>query len=180
MLLTWRHLAQLAEWTAAELYEATDWIGLNALQKLNHHGKHLPAVTARIRSGRAVFRPSKENPSVPDFPECELCGSTGRAIVPRIDEVRGTRWVGRNTFSVSCRCPLGLWFAGRVKAERCWVGLEVYEQANPNWREQINQRREEQLEEARLRAQVVPEANCIAGVIGARLNQLRREPGEEG
>lgn len=192
-LLSWEDVFTAAEYTVAELKAATDWLAANPAAfgsvEARYAGKaaaHLEAIQARIRETRAVVYRA-ESVTETDYGRCVLCGGTGRVIVPHVRGVKAGQWVpiaaarggaSYYTMAVLCSCVRGEWVRSRnaqhVAEKLDPKGLSVltlarYEQMNPNWQVQMEQRKREQLAAAALR----PASPEFAAVV----DRLRKQYG---
>ena len=180
-LLSWEPLFVAAGYTSGDLHAATDWLAVNAPPKFRT--EHLGAIQSRIRDTRAVAYRAEMNAGGEDRGTCTLCGGTGRVVVPHVAGVRDGQWVPIDaarggasyyTMAVLCRCALGAWVLAhneehlreRVPGKRL-VTLGEYEQRNPRWRVQREQRRREQRERAALGRPPAPDLAAVVARLRA-------------
>lgn len=111
---------------------------------------HLEAIVKHIQQLRF-----SQNPTRSPFSEnnglgtCVSCSGSGLIAVPHIEHVRDGRWVAPwYTFAVCCSCAMGNWrreHSCRTASDGSILRLGTimqYENANPDWREQMDQRQQ--------------------------------------
>lgn len=103
MLATWAALFAGLGHGPAELAEASQWLAANNAPSFRTD--HLKALQGRLRAVREA-REAEARTEAPDASSCRLCHGCGRVSVPCPDAFKAGKF---GTFSVLCRCPLGLW-----------------------------------------------------------------------
>lgn len=162
MVLSWYSIFHAANYTEAELNQATQSIagdpaGLakaaGEARFLGRAHAHLGAIHASIREQRAVLY-RRESEECDRLGTCDLCGGSGRVVVPLVTSEMSGEWrplkISRGgasyyTMAVTCRCAIGNWFRHHTQSECCPMSLESYERMNRNWPRQLQLREREHL-----------------------------------
>jgi hypothetical protein len=129
-LMEWADLFARLGYSAAEMREASEFV---ALDPPRYYAEQLGALQERVRGQRA--RDVEARRVGADRGTCELCGNTGRVVVPGEGlptKIEGLCLPPLSTTAVLCRCYVGLAFAQRNKAGQ--LTLAVYERHYPGWR----------------------------------------------
>ncbi len=138
-------------YTPDELHEATEALMASPPAWPD---QHLPKLTAAL-SGIRRANEAASAPPPADEARCDLCGGCGTAVVPHFAAIarHGGKW---HTHAAWCRCPLGLYLAGRDTHDPRLIGLREYEARHPDWREaqrehDLTAARERQIQDRMLR-----------------------------
>lgn len=180
--LAWRDLFAAAGYTEQDLVAATAKMAVGRPPRYaSEHRLAIQRVVAELHAielRREIDRP--------DRGQCATCNGSGRVTVPHLAGVSGGEWVpvkvargGPSWYqtAVLCLCPLGRWFFNRIPdPEKRPMSLDFYEAKNPRWRVQMEKRRREQIEEAKL----IPDQKGWRELMRRLLDQYTREPGQEG
>jgi hypothetical protein len=177
MFLAWRAVFEAGRVTAAELAAATLRIGTSPDRMPRYRNEYLRAVQDAVREIRQQSRQAqlRRHPeSAGERGECVLCGDTGHvAGLPLLQQVQAGEWVPDGatyyTCAALCSCAAGrrrheaLQASGADDAIKARAGytLELYEMANPRWRDQLHGR-----EAARAAAQRAEAATRAADAAG--------------
>jgi hypothetical protein len=148
MFAAWRQVFEARGYTAAELNEATVWIGGNAPPR--YRSEHLDLLRRRIEARRlAASQAQVEMQNARGYSaDCPRCNGARVLVVPHLGFVRDGRWVCPwPTFAVACGC---------VPGRRLWESLQThetskgvpspllsigdYEMSNPAWADQLDER----------------------------------------
>jgi hypothetical protein len=151
--LTWDgELAALGCWydslrvfEPAELHAATAAM-LASGQTYRRVSDHLPAVIVHVRATRRDAARADDTAAAldPDLGRCGLCGSSGHVAVPLVRLPGGgeVRVMADYETVVVCRCAKGRWVQDRQAGMGSrQMTLEQYERLNPEWRDQLAERR---------------------------------------
>lgn len=164
---TWKRVFEASDYTVAELNAATDTIAVQSQRiagaSARFLGKmmaHLEAIRSCIAEARTIDYRRDVDHQREDRGTCNLCGGTGRVVVPHLDCIANGQWVpvrvtrrpvgSLYTCAVLCSCDLGHWFGDRSEVQRGTLKgsrmLSIYDYAkrNPMWRNQLQQRQMEQ------------------------------------
>lgn len=180
MVQAWGPVFQAAGYATAELNEATQWLARNAppLRRIDHRS----AIQSRIHAARLERRRAESEAEEARARDstCELCGGSGRVIVPQIGLYEATGKTG----TVTCRCPLGQrkeasdiasLQAKGLEIPRNRIGtLEQYEGRNPGWFSQMR-RREEMMKARSFADRLAEHADKMQPLQGALDEALRRQ-----
>ncbi len=129
-LMEWADLFARLEYTPAEMREASEFI---ALDPPRYYTEQLGALQARVRDQR-IRAIAHRNTTHWDRGTCEMCGNTGRVIVPGegLPTPRDNIMPAGAMLAVLCRCAIGE--SMKSTKGKPQLTLVAYEARYPNWR----------------------------------------------
>jgi hypothetical protein len=134
----------LRVFTPAELHAATASM-LASGETFRRVSDHLPAVIVRVRGARREQAREEDTAAAidPDLGSCDLCGSSGHVGVPLVRVLVGeVKIMADYETVVVCRCAKGRWVQDRQNGmSPRQMTLDQYQQLNPDWRDQMAERR---------------------------------------
>ena len=188
MLHSWRAIFVAKNATYDELEACIVQVGLNPPA---YREEHLRAILRHLDQMRAeAFQTSRPMDPVEGEIEywCGMCNDTGWVSVPHLECVRDGRFVPHPRFQtcyqmcVTCNCKSGEWIyqsfvnaEARGKEKKRPMRLGDYESRNPQWREQMRAREEEQRQEFVARAH----AGHLDGLFGKLAKHITERGGED-
>lgn len=180
MMELWRPSLERKNVTAPELWKASEHL---AVSPPKWRADHLHGILEYIqaeRSRKLSLDQQSERQAAEVSYSCEGCKGDGLLYdMPRPDNIRDGQWVGDVTCVVACWCAMGKKKEARSeqivenyreagkRTTGPWYHFERYEQLNPHWRQQKEQRVIEKRELAQAMAATV-NADRSRGALGKK------------
>lgn len=147
-------LATILRWKPLVSQFRAEWVSEATKSLLESNetlwkGRLLNGLLVRLKRIRARAESIDKDVAFGESYQCELCGGSGRVIVPHLRCVSGKQWKGlaltrsgtevHYRMAVACRCNLGQYFATSSEI----MTISQYEEHNPYWDIQIAERNAE-------------------------------------
>ena len=138
MLNLWRPIFAGCGYTLAELRYATEMIARDPPKYRGEHLSRIHSVIGELRR-KSVDEEMSALAAIGEFEACKNCQSLGWVFVPHPRFIVNWEWITcpgtayKPLAAVTCSCDLGVRIASTHQKRRP-MGLEQYEQRNPDWK----------------------------------------------